>query len=316
MKQQAIPFEAGLDGLDTDSWSDRMLEIGREYGSAAVLGHDHIAVSLKAGPNLLVCFEEGHKLRRTAKGAEPTGFAYTRRDGWSTLTIAAKDKSWFRDPAIYEYMDDLIDEGFFEEFENVLFFGETAGGYAACAYCVAAPGSRVLALSPAASMNPRVAGFDPRSGKLRQMDFTSRFGYAPDMVDAAQQAFIVHDPQRRLETTHAAMFIRDNVTLLRAVGLGQHTDAALIEMDILEDLIRAAMSGSLNEAVFADQFRNRREDAHYLHNLIQRAILMGHEKLALKASSLANQLVDDPALKAQLVELENAIIDGARADVA
>jgi len=76
------------------------------------------------------------------------------------------------------------------------------------------------------------------------------------------------------------------------------------------------MSGSLNEAVFADQFRNRREDAHYLHNLIQRAILMGHEKLALKASSLANQLVDDPALKAQLVELENAIIDGARADVA
>ncbi|MEJ6745505.1 MAG: hypothetical protein QNK98_01850 [Yoonia sp.] len=52
----------------------------------------------------------------------------------------------------------MIDDGFFEDFYNVLFYGTHGGTYAAAAYSVAAPGCTVLALRPQATLDPRIAG--------------------------------------------------------------------------------------------------------------------------------------------------------------
>jgi len=297
MKKHSISFESSLSGLDQNDWSARILEIGAALGSSRELGDDHIAVHLEAGPNLLVTFEDGLHLRREAKDAEPIGFSHTRRDGWSTLSILAKGRSAYRDQAIFDYIDELTDEGVFDSYDNVLFYGEVAGAYAACAYSVAAPGSTVLAISPFATLTPRLASFDIRSRKLRKVDFTSRYGFAPAMVEAAKDAFIVYNTSHRIEVQHAAMFIRDNVTLLPVFGNPQHIAETFEELDIHEDIIQAAMAGSLTTTVFADQYRARRENAPYLRGLVTRAIDIGHEKLALQACTAALRLVDDEELQ-------------------
>lgn len=300
MKKHAISFTSDLTGLNHEAWTERLLEIGSALGSAEMLGKDHLAVHLEAGPNLIVTFEQGNILRRTAKDAEPTGFAYTRRDGWSSLSILTTRMNWFRDEAIFEYIDRLVDDGFFDGFERVLFFGEQIGGYGACAYSVAAPGSTVLALSPISTLTPSIARFDPRAGRASRVDFTSRYGFAPSMVEAAEEAFVVYCPQHRHESQHAAIFVRDNVTFLPAFHSTKSIGERLEELDILEDLIRAAMAGSLTRCIFADQYRERREDPKYLHALIQRACDVGHLELAIKASERAQQLLDDDDLKVQL----------------
>lgn len=305
MKKQSISFESDLTGLDQNDWSDRILEIGAALGTSESLGDDHLAVFLEAGPNLIVTFEDGTKLRRKAKGAEPTGFSFTRRDGWSTLSILAKASSWFRDKAIFEYIDRLTDEGFFDNFDNVLFYGEHAGGYAACAYSVAAPGSTVLALSPFATLTPSIASFDPRTNKTKKVDFTSRYGYAPSMLDAAKSAFIVYSPRRRIEAIHASLFIRDNVALLAAHGHLRPLETKFEELDILEDLIQAAMAGSLTRTIFADQYRARRESRDFLVDLINRAIESGHPKLAAAACATALKVVQDPELE----ELQKSLVE-------
>ena len=55
---------------------------------------------------------------------------------------------------------------------------------------------------------------------MRRADFSSRYGYAPDMLDAAEQAYVIYDPCERLDAAHAAMFTRSNVKNSASITLG------------------------------------------------------------------------------------------------
>ena len=222
---------------------------------------------MDAGTNLLVTFEDAEYIRKFNNGSAPRGFHYAQQEGWSHLAIIAKSESWFRDPAIYQYFDLLIDDGFFEDFDNVLFYGTHGGAYAAAAYSVAAPGYTVLALRPQATLDPRIAGWDTRYIAQRRHDFTHRFGYAPDMIDAVNHAYIVFDPLQRFDAMHAGMFTRSNVTALRCTGLGNRLDLALDAMEVHNDLIKGAMFNTLDLDMFNKAMRKRRDNPTYLRNL-------------------------------------------------
>lgn len=86
---------------------------------------------LDAGTNLLVTFEKAEYILKFHTDAAPRGFHYAQHEGWWHLAIISRDESWFRDPAIYRYFDSLIDDGFFTDFDNVVFHGAHGGGYAA-----------------------------------------------------------------------------------------------------------------------------------------------------------------------------------------
>ena len=180
--------------------------------------------------------------------------------GWSSLSVMSDGQSWFRDREVYAYFDDLIDDGFFEEFDNVVFYGAGPCGYAAAAYSIAAPGARVLALQPQATLDPRVAEWDERFIRQRRLDFTSRYGYAPDMIDAAQEAFVIYDPEELEDAMHAALFTRPNVHKLRLRHAGGALQFSLRNMKILSRLIALGGTGRLTPEIFAKLARARRED--------------------------------------------------------
>ena len=50
------------------------------------------------------------------------------------------------------------------------------------------PGATVVAVQPQATLDPRVTVWDSRHRKMRRADFTSRYGYAPDVLVIAEQA--------------------------------------------------------------------------------------------------------------------------------
>ena len=78
--------------------------------------------------------------------------------------------------------------GFFDDFDHVVFYGAGPCKYAAAAFSVAAPAATVDAIQPQTTLDPRITDWDDRYMKMRRTDFTSRYGYAPDMLDAAEQA--------------------------------------------------------------------------------------------------------------------------------
>ncbi|WP_339931367.1 phosphoadenosine phosphosulfate reductase [Yoonia sp. 208BN28-4] len=303
MKDTRIAFESGLKGLEPDLWVDQLDAIADDLGYFEPLGDNHMVAFIDAGPKLLVTFEDAEIIRKHYPDAEPRGFKFVREEGWSHLAIISDSESWFRDPAIFGYFDRLIDDGFFEDFDKVLFHGANAAGYAAAAYSVAAPGCTVLAIRPQATLDPRITGFDPRHTEQRRNDFTSRYGYAPDMIDATQEAFIAFDPLLQMDAVHAALFTRKNMTPLRCVCMGDRLEFSLDELDIHNEMIRNAMDDTLDTASFAKLIRARRSHIRYRRGLFSQMIRRDHPVLAANVAAYVLREGPDGFFSKKLEEL-------------
>lgn len=268
MQDSADTLETDLSGLKPAEWKTRLAALSEELGLFQPLSKRHCASFIDEGNTLLVTFETIQGIQNLSDLAQPLGFDLVRNLGWSHLCLISDADTWFRDEQVYAFFDQLIDDGFFEEFDKVLFYGAGPCGYAACAYSVAAPGAIVVAIQPQATLDPRMTEWDERFIEMRRTSFTDRYGYAPDMLDAADHAFILYDPYERLDAMHAALFARANVTRRRLPNFGEAVQTRLIEMDILYPLISMAGSNKLSDEAFTRLLRARRNNPAYLRNVM------------------------------------------------
>lgn len=302
----ALPdVTSDLSGLDPEDWIARLDEIGEEHGHFERIGKVHAGLFVDAGRSLLVTFETMEGARRQP-GARPLGLDLSDRHGWSLMAFLSDGDTWFRDRAVWGTFDRLIDDGFFEDFDRVLFFGAGACGYAACAQSVAAPGARVLAIRPQATLTPAIAGWDRRQTAARRRDFTSRYGFAPDMIEATQSVDIIVDPVIALDAVHAALFARPNVRVHRAALAGPRTEVALDTLGLTERLIEAAMEGTLTPATFGRLWRARRESPAYLRALLKRLEAEGRTAMVRRLCKHGLTTRDSALFTRKLAELDAA----------
>ena len=305
MTDAPLHFDADFSGLEPDDWLDRIEDLACDLGFFEPLGPDHQAVHLRAGTTLLVTFEEADAIARTP-GAAPRSFTFAQQDGWSVLSVIARGESWFRHPAIYQFFDGLTDDGFFDGFDRVLFCGAGGAGYAAAAYSVAAPGARVLAIRPQATLAPEMAGWDTRYTAQRRLDFTGRYGFAPHMIEAALSCHVVYSPLQRADAMHAALFAAHGATVLRVQGLPGRLEENFDRMGVSEALIRSAMAGDLTRPGFARLMRAAKTFAPYQRSLFKRAVDAGHDQLAAQVAAHVLAAGDDSFFARKLDDLADA----------
>lgn len=316
MSEAAFTIDTSLDGLPKSEWLLAVAEVAEEDGFFQTLGTKHHAVFVERKPTLLVTFETLSGMRALSSMSQPLGWEMVRNYGWSHLCIISEGDTWFRDPAVYACFDRLIDDGFFDEFEKVVFYGAGPGGYAAAAYSVAAPGAQVVAIQPQATLDPRVAEWDDRFKEMRRTDFTSRFGYAPDMLDAAEAAFILYDPKVALDAMHASLFTRPNVTKLRMRHMGLALQSELLQLDQLETLLSLAAEGTLNTVTFAQLYRSRRDHRNYLKALLVTLEADDRKRLILYLCRYVNARMQAPRFvrRQKLLEAEMKLHESNEAD--
>ena len=220
--------------------------------------------------------------------------------------MLCKGYTWFRDPGVYKFFDRLTDDGTFETPESVLFFGTGSAGYAAAAFSVAAPGARVLAIRPQATLDPAQAGWDKRFAEHRRLDFNSRYGYAPEMLDAADQAFVLCDPGFLPDAIHASLFRRPNVTHLRCPLVGQRPEVALDMMAITGPLLEQAMAGTLGLASFGQLWRARQNNPNYLRGLVKKLESAGRTGFVRRLCAKGLATRDAAFYRRKLSELDAA----------
>ena len=279
MTDETPTLDSSLVDLPRREWLARVEEIADEDGYVEDLGRRHHAIFIEEGTTLLVTFETLQGIQALSDLGQPLGWEMLKKYGWSHLCLASNGDTWFRDPAVYGYFDRLIDDGFFDEFDRVIFYGAGPCGYAAAAYSVASPGAHVIAIQPQATLDPRMTEWDDRFTDMRSRDFQSRYGYAPEMLDAAEQAFVLYDPREKLDAMHAALFTRPNVTKLRMRFMGDALQTDLLEMETWVPLIKAGGDGTRAEALFAKLYRARRDYRPYLRNLLD--ALEGEDRIPL-----------------------------------
>jgi hypothetical protein len=259
------------DELTDDQWLAEIDRLGMSRGYYEPVGPRHGALFLDESFNvLLVSFDTITSARAGSASGIPHGMFQAELRGWSHLSVLAKSPTWFRDPSVYGYFDRLIDDGFFEDFDHVIFYGAGVGAYAASAFSVAAPGATVIAVAPQATLDPAIAGWDDRFVHMRRTDFGDRYGYAPDMVEAANQVFVVFDPHVELDAMHASLFRGPQIEHIRLRHAGPGIAAEVQGMNVLGPLFEKAAAGTLRSVDFYKALRKRRDYMPYLRNLLNR----------------------------------------------
>ncbi|PRY91280.1 phosphoadenosine phosphosulfate reductase [Donghicola tyrosinivorans] len=310
MQETANAFDESMLDLSKDAWLEKLSEIGDAHGYFQSLGKDHCAVFIDEKPTLLVTFETIENAQTGTDNGQPMGFDLVRSLGWSHLCLLSNGDTWFRDKAVYGFFDRLIDDGFFDEFEQVVFYGKGSCGYAAAAFSVAAPGATVIAIQPQATLEPRLTHWDERFHPIRRLSFTDRFGFAPDMLEAAERAYILYDPGIMFDAIHAAMFRRPNTELVRIPYMEGDLEAHLINMQILYKLLAKAMTGKLTPLALYRMLRARREYPHYIQMLAKS--LRGRDHVGYEYRLLKNsaERLDVRRMKRRLARLEEAAENG------
>ena len=281
MADDSLTFETSLAGMKKADWLAAADQLCDEDGYFERLGKRHYAAFIEKSATLLVSFETLQGIPALSPLAQPIGWEMMLEHGWSSLCIASNGDTWFRDKSVYGYFDRLIDDGFFDDFDTALFYGAGPCGYAAAAYSVASPEARVLAVQPQATLDPPITEWDDRFTDMRRTDFTSRYGYAPDMLDAAAAAYVVYDPREDLDAMHAALFTKSHTHKLRLRHMGNAIQTDLLEMEQLVPLLLAICDGSLDDLKFARMMRVRRNHPPYLRNLLASLDAEGREMLAI-----------------------------------
>lgn len=303
-------LETPMNGLKRPSWLGKLQEISEETGFFEPLGDRHFASFVDQDETLIVTFESYQGIQALSETAQPFGWEIAREHGWSHLALISDGDTWFRDPAVYAMFDQLIDDGFFEEFERVVFYGAGPCGYAAAAFSVAAPGATVLAVQPQATLDPRVTEWEERFTEMRRTSFTDRFGYGPDMVDAAEQVFVFYDPHEHLDAMHASLFTRPNVTKLRMPNMGDALQTELLTMDLLFAVLSQAGRGTFSAAAFARMYRARRDHPGYLRGLLARLDVQDRPYLATLLCRNVVGRMHAPRIRRRLDALEKAAAEG------
>ena len=285
------PVETGAE------WTERMQAIGQAHGFFRALDPAHSALFIEEGDTLLVTFDNAQRLKPMGPDGFPVGFEMVEEHEYSMLALYAEGATWFRSANVYEFFDGLGDEGFFEQFERVIFLGiGPAAGHAACAYSVVAPGAEVLASSPVATLERADVPFESRFAKARRMDFKSRYGFAPKLLDAALRAFVLFDSSGGLPAAHAALFRGAHIHRIGLPRLGPHLERLILTGEGIAPVIEA-LAGDDAETIkeLREILSDRaRLDAGYLKTLMVEAIKRNHSRLALRVAHHGAAVTDDP----------------------
>lgn len=267
MMGDVIDLTTPTDGMDRATWNAELREMGEKHGFFEEIGADHTALFVKSGKTLIVTFENLDHVFE-ADQRLPWGFEFVQKQGWSILGMMAHDWTWYRDRDVYAFFNRLKKQKFFDQFDRVVFYGASMGGYAACAFSAACPGATVVAISPQATLDRDLCAWEKRYQKAWIRDFNTQYGYAPDQVKKAREVFIFYDPNEAPDAMHAALFQGKNITKLKCRFQGHRIASGLIQMGILKPVIAACVDGTLTRTSFYKMLRARHGFRRYLRELL------------------------------------------------
>jgi len=250
-------------------WRTSLKEMGREKGFYEELGEQHTALFVEGGDTLIVTFENLDHVYNFTDDRMPWGYGFVTSRGWSMLGMMAHDWTWYRDEAVFDFFDRLRDEGFFDRFKQVVFYGASMGAYAAAALSAAAPGATVILIAPQATLCREIAPWETRYVKAWRRNFNGRYGYAPDGLKSAKDAYLFYDPRMAQDAMHATLFSGDNLTKFRCRFLGHRMASLWLQMGVLKDVIDGCVDGSLTKTRFYALMRKRRDSGRFMRELLE-----------------------------------------------
>jgi len=251
---------------------------------------------------LIVSFDNLSAVNDPSLERDAWGDKFYGENGWSSLGILSFDANWYRDEALFDYLENLRNSGFFKQFKHVVFTGTSMGAYAACAFCGLAPGSTVLAYSPQSTLAKELVPWEKRFNRGRQQDWSGRYRDAADLTAPASRVYLCYDPYMEGDKAHADRFHGDNIVHLHSNYIGHKTVVFFRRAGILKDITRLCIENKMTKAIFDDLYRSRRKLPWYYFGLMDIAMARGHMGLAQRMINVAAQDSGHPNIRGALIK--------------
>ena len=289
---------------EDDSWGEIARDLAGKDGfyRAGAAGHSFLYMP-RSKKTLVVTFDNLDIAMNKREDRRPWGFSFIEKQGWSMLGVLAGGWTWYREPWVAQEFDRLAAEGFFAQFERVVFYGASMGGYAAAAFSAACPGADVVVISPQSTLDKTIVPWETRYKVAWDRDFSGKYGDAAQASAQARRVSILYDPYEPLDSGHVARFTGANVVKLRTPLLGHRLGSSLHQMGILTPIILGALDGTLTEASFYQRLRARRDFPRYQRELFKRAVDRGHVTLAKAMGKLVLKQGDNRAIRLEMAKL-------------
>ncbi len=262
-------------------WSKIAQQLAGKKGFFSDLG-EHSFLYVPRGKTLVVTFDNLDIAMTKREDRRPWGFGFIEAENWSMLGVMANGWTWFRDDAVMGEFERLHDEGFFDQFKRVVFYGASMGGYGAAAYSAVAKGSTVFVISPQSTLDKSIVPWEMRYKKVWSRDFSGPYGDASISSQTAKDVHLMYDPYVLPDERHAKRFTGKNVRHWRCPMLGHRLGSSLQQMGVLQDIARLAICGELNQLSFYKLLRKRHTFPRYQRELANLALERGRPDLALR----------------------------------
>ncbi|VVT29353.1 conserved hypothetical protein [Roseovarius sp. EC-HK134] len=247
-----------------------------------------------AGPVLVVSFDNAVAAQRRAPNRRAWGHGFFLQEGHSVLGVMADDTDWFRCPALHASLLALRDQGFFQNFAQVVMTGTSMGGFGAAAFSSLAPGCRVISYTPQSTLHADLVPWETNHGKGRRQRWDGLFNDAAVESRQAAEVYLFYDPFHSEDRRHAARFTGENVRHLRSPLLGHGLPEAFDAMGLLKEVFRKASTGTLDNAWFYSEMRARKTLPKYHKEMLQALARHRHLKTGAAVARRAFETFADP----------------------
>ena len=237
-------------------------------------------MTYRSKDTLIVSFDNLSSVKEPSLARETWGYPFYRSEGWSHLGVMAFEKNWFRDEALFNFIEGQAKSGLFKRYQRVVMTGTSMGAYAATAFSHLAPGCTVMAFSPQSTLDKKLVPWEERFGSGRKQDWSGRYRDAPDYCHKAKDVFIIYDPYFEPDRLHAERYQGDNIHHLKSWYSSHKSALFMRRADMLKGVMQAAVAGNMTPHLYYQMFRSRRDLPWYYHGLADHAIKAGHNGLA------------------------------------
>lgn len=225
---------------------------------------------IAGGPVLVVSFEGAGPQRYRPDGLRDCwGQMFVQRLGHSVLGIKPRWVDWYRGAGLHAFFRSPALAAWTRQFERVVLFGTSMGGFGALAFAEAFPGCTVIAHNPQSTLAPGRVPWETRFHEARALDWSGEFADGAEAGRHAGTVYMTYDPFHPLDRRHVDRVRGANVQALRVPLVGHGTPEWLNKMGVLRPLTVAAMAGALTPVAFARAVRARRGLARYYVRLAE-----------------------------------------------
>ena len=237
-------------------------------------------MTYRSKDTLIVSFDNLSSVKDPALSREPWGYPFCRSEGWPHMGVLAFEKNWFRDEALFDFIEGQAKASLFKGFKQIIMTGTSMGAYAATAFSSLAPGCTVMAFSPQSTLDKQLVPWESRFKSGHKQDWSGCYRDAPDYCRKAKDVFIAYDPYFAPDKLHADRYQGDNIYHLKSWYSSHKSALFMRRADILKGVIQATVAGKMTLHLYYKMFRARRELPWYYNGLADHAIKAGHKELA------------------------------------